>query len=342
MNALCKCVIWDLDDTLWDGICLEGHVTPRPDTIRAIETLGARGIVHAVASRGDEEIATRTLARFGLERLFVTTRINWLPKSTNIRDIAETLHLPFDAIAFVDDDAFERAQVAFMLPDVRIYEAEAAPLLPIEEGFDPGVVTAEGEARARLYRDEARRQEAAGAYASREDFLRACDMRLTVRPALTADIRRVGELMRRTHQMNSTGLLPRDDELASLAGENDSDGNILFVAELEDRFGWCGIIATILVATRPGEAELRLFAMSCRVMGRGIERAILSALVDRMAEAGATRVLARYTPTDRNRMIRTMFQLAGFRPVAADETPGILFELDFQYRPTCPSWVSMS
>ena len=341
MTALCKAVIWDLDDTLWDGICLEGSVTPRPDTVRAIETLAARGIVPAVASRGDEEIATPTLARFGLDRLFVTTRINWLPKHTNIRDIAAALNLPLDALAFVDDDAFERAQVAFMLPDMRIYEAQAAPQLPVEAGFDPGAVTAEAEHRTRLYREELARQEAAGAYANREDFLNSCEMRLVLRPATSHDIPRVIELLRRTHQMNSTGLQPADDDLARTAAAEHPDGRLLFVAELEDRFGHCGIIAATLLALRGEEADILLFAMSCRVMGRGVERALLSALVDHATDAGASRMRALYRPTERNRMIRTMLQLAGFRPLPPDTEEELLFELDFQFRPTCPSWVSM-
>ena len=339
MPAPCKCVIWDLDDTLWDGICLEGQVTPRPETVETIETLRDRGIIHAVASRGDETVATETLRRFGLDGLFITARINWLPKSTNIAGIARAVNLPLDALAFVDDDAFERAQVEFMLPDVRVYPADRASELPRESGFEAGATTAEGAARSRLYQEEQARSAAADAFATREDFLHDCRMRLSLRPAEARDIPRVAELMRRTHQMNSTGLLLTGDELDGII-RGTGEGRTLYVAELTDRFGWCGIISTTLLVARGAETEMQLFAMSCRVMGRGVERAILSFFADRADDASGMTLCARYRPTERNRMMRTMFQMSGFRARPADDDAELLFDLDPRQRPTCPSWVS--
>ncbi len=338
MPWLCKCVIWDLDNTVWDGICLEGQTVPRAEAVRALETLHERGLLHSIASRGDETVAVRTLEKHRLLRYFIAPKINWLPKYTNILDILRTLNLPADAAAFIDDDPFEREQAAWMLPDLRVFAAEQAAALADLPGFDPGPLTPEAMHRNRLYQEEEDRKTAERDFASREDFLRACRMELTVRRATAGDAPRILELMKRTHQMNSTGLLPDEAELHGMLADS-GEAQILHVAELQDQFGACGIIGTVMTEMRGTHWEIQLFAMSCRVMGRGVERAMLSVLVDEAISRGCERFAARYTATDRNRMMRTMFQMSGFRQHAVHENGSLVLLLDHSQKPVCPSWV---
>jgi FkbH-like protein len=338
MSWLCKCVIWDLDNTVWDGICLEGQVVPRAEAVRTLETLHGRGVLHSIASRGDEALAFQTLEMHQLRPYFIAPKINWLPKNTNILDILRTLNLPADAAAFIDDDPFEREQVAWMLPGVRVFAAEQAAVLPDLPGFDPGPLTPEAMKRSRLYQEEEARKTAERDFASREDFLLSCGMELTVRHAVAADVRRMLELMKRTHQMNSTGLLPDEAELYRMLADAGA-ARALYVAELRDRFGACGIIGTVMTETLGTRWEIQLFAMSCRVMGRGVERAMLSALIDEALNRGCDRIAALYTATDRNRMIRTMFQMSGFRQHAVQENGSLEFLLDHSQKPVRPSWV---
>lgn len=338
MSWLCKCVIWDLDNTVWDGICLEGQVTPRPEAVRTLETLHGRGILQSIASRGDEAIALRTLEEHQLRPYFTAPKINWLPKNTNILDIVRTLNLAPDAAAFIDDDPFEREQVAWMLPGVRVFAADQAAGLPDLPGFDSGPLTPEAMKRNRLYQEEEARKAAERDFASREDFLLSCGMELCVRHAATTDVPRVLELMKRTHQMNSTGLLPDEAEVYRML-EDPGDVRSLYVAELRDRFGACGIIGTVMSETTGARWDIQLFAMSCRVMGRGVERAILSTLIGEATERGCASVTASYTATDRNRMMRTMFQMAGFRQHELRENGSLVFLLDHSQKPVCPSWV---
>jgi FkbH-like protein len=115
MASAKKCLVWDLDNTLWDGVCLEGAVRLRPEAADTIAALDRRGILHSVASRGDAEVALAQLRTFELDEYFLAPKINWLPKPTNILAIGRELGIPLDAMAFVDDEPFELEQVAAML-----------------------------------------------------------------------------------------------------------------------------------------------------------------------------------------------------------------------------------
>ena len=143
-----KCLVWDLDNTLWDGVCLEGDVQLRSEAATAITELDRRGILHSIASRGDADIALGQLRAFGLARYFLVPKVNWLPKTTNIIAIGRELRLSLDDVAFIDDDPFELEQVSMMLPSILTIDARAVADLPTSRAFTPTSVT--DEARSRL------------------------------------------------------------------------------------------------------------------------------------------------------------------------------------------------
>ena len=142
-----KCVVWDLDNTIWDGICLEGDVTVRPVIRDVISRLDRKGIIHSIASRNEPEIALQVLRDQQLLHFFVTPKINWLPKTTNIIDIAKSLQISLDSVAFVDDDLFELNQIQFMLPDVMTIDSKDAEQIPDMPEFNPGFLTQESKSR---------------------------------------------------------------------------------------------------------------------------------------------------------------------------------------------------
>jgi FkbH-like protein len=341
MRATRKCLVWDLDETLWDGVCLEGAVKVKPHVVRTLKELDTRGILHSIASRNDEDLALRTLRQYGLEGFFLVPRINWLPKSRNILAIARDLGLSLDAMAFIDDDPFEREQVAYMLPEVLTIPAGRAGDLPDYPDFSPGTVTEEARQRRAMYRAEIERHQAEEKFATREEFLGWCAMRLSVRPMEGKDAARVAELMTRTHQLNTTGLQLGSDELEKLVHASD-DGRRVFVAELVDRFGTYGIIGTAIVDRSCGRWRLMYFALSCRVMGRGIERAFLSALIRRATGVTPSTIEAEFRDTGRNRMMRAMYQMMNFRPPAGPEEDGsLVFRSIVPELPAPPPWVEV-
>src|SRR5581483_5052110 len=114
-----KCVVWDLDNTLWNGTLLEdGQVTLREEIVHTIKLLDARGILHSIASKNSYEAAMAMLQQLGVSEYFLYPQINWNSKASSIREIAKAINIGLDTIAFVDDQAFERAEVAFQIPEV--------------------------------------------------------------------------------------------------------------------------------------------------------------------------------------------------------------------------------
>jgi FkbH-like protein len=341
MSSVRKCIVWDLDNTLWDGVCLEGSVRVRTDVVVAIAELDRRGILHSIASRGDEDVALKALKENNLDGLFLAPRINWLPKSQNIVRIVNELRIALDSVAFVDDERFEREQVTFMLPDVLTIASENANEITGWPEFCPETVTREARERRGFYRSELYRKQAEHQFASREEFLRSCEMKLRIRPMEESDIPRVLELMTRTHQLNTTGLMLDQSLLTQIfCGEQGSTR--LIVADLRDRFGGYGIIGTAMVETDPLRWRLTYLAVSCRVMGRGVERALLASMVREGMRDGFQIFEASYHDTGRNRMMRALYQMMGFRQTTADnEKKVMIFRAVPADVPDVPRWVEV-
>ena len=341
MSLSKKCIVWDLDNTLWDGICLEGDVTLRPAIRDVISRLDRRGIIHSIASRNDEEVAMKVLQDQQMSHFFVTPKINWLPKTTNIIAITKALNISLDSVAFVDDDPFELSQVQFMLPDVMIIDSKDAAHLADMPEFDPGFITIESKSRRELYQAEEKRIEAEQQFSTREEFLVSCKMNLSIRPMNQQDIPRVSELMTRTHQLNTTGQIFEKNKLLEITQDRSEEEEI-YIAELRDKFGWNGIIGTAVINYTAANFRIIFFAMSCRILGRGIERAFLASLVKKAIKKGYREMEALYRNTGRNSMMRALYQMSGFaqEKKLADQT--MIFKINCNQIPETPRWVEVS
>ena len=305
-----KCLVWDLDDTLWQGVLLEGDTVRLREEIRkAIVELDARGILQSVASKNDHGPAWARLEELGIAEYLVLPQIGWGPKSAAIRRIVERLDISYDTVAFVDDQPAERAEVSFHLPDVRCYTHEQAlDLLGLPE-FSPPVVTVDARRRRRMYQAgferEAERETFGGSDA---EFLRSLRLEMRIDRADGPQLSRVEELTLRTSQMNATGVHYSAGDLRALCAD---PAHEVLVATLTDRFGPHGAIGVVLLATGTRPWHLKLLATSCRVVSFGAGAAILNWLVDQAARAG-THLVADFRPTDRNRMMEIAYRFAGF------------------------------
>ncbi|MFJ6728041.1 HAD-IIIC family phosphatase [Streptomyces sp. NPDC091281] len=307
---LVKCLVWDLDNTLWRGTLLEDGEVTLPDAVReAVVALDSRGILQSVASKNDHETAWARLEKLGVAEYFVLPEIGWGPKSAAVRRIADTLGFALTTIAFVDDQPAERAEVAFHLPEVRCYEAEAAVTLPARPEFTPPVRTVDSGRRRQMYqagfRRDAARAEASG---PDEDFLRSLRLDMRIGHATEEDLSRVEELTLRTSQMNATGVHYSDADLRGLLTD---PGHAVLVVTLTDRFGPHGAVGVLLLERRPDVWHLKLLATSCRVVSFGAGATILNWLIDEAARAG-THLMADFRPTERNRMMEIAYRFAGF------------------------------
>ena len=332
-----KCVVWDLDHTVWDGILLEdGEVPLRAGVLDTIRALDERGILQSVASRNDHDAAMARLRALGIEEYFLYPQINWSAKGQNVAAIAKHLNIGLDTFLFVDDQPFEREEVRHACPDVRVLDAaELHGLLDLPE-TNPEFITDDSRNRRRLYMADIQRNQAEAHYAGpSEDFLRSLEMRFTLAPCSEADLQRAEELTQRTNQLNTTGYTYDYAELNDFRASPD---HLLLVAGLEDRFGTYGKIGLALVEKTTAEFwTLKLLLMSCRVMSRGVGTIMMSHVMQEAKDAGV-RLRAEFKPNGRNRMMEVTYRFGGFREV---ERRGelVIFEHDLRAVQPFPDYV---
>ncbi|HXR70585.1 MAG TPA: HAD-IIIC family phosphatase [Actinocrinis sp.] len=311
-----KCVVWDLDNTLWDGVLLEdGEVAVRPAVVEHIRRLDAMGVLHSVASKNDPDIALEKLRALGLEEWFLYPRIGWNAKSESIKQIAAKLNLGLDAFAFVDDQPFELAEVGHELPQVTCVDAAEIDQALTRAEFSPRFISDESSQRRAMYRSQLTRDDVeAGFVGTGEEFLASLEMTFTIAPARREDLQRAEELTIRTNQLNSTGRTYSYDELDAL---RESPDHLLLVATLTDRFGSYGKIGLALVEKGEPHWHLNMLLMSCRVMSRGVGSVLLGYIMRRAHQAAAG-LRADMVETGRNRMMQITYAFSGFREVERD------------------------
>jgi methoxymalonate biosynthesis protein len=305
-----KCLIWDLDNTLWRGTLLEDPRVQVPDAHReVITTLDSRGILQSIASKNDHDLAWRRLEELGLAEFFVLPHITWGPKSDSVREIAERLNFAPAAVAFVDDQPAERAEVGFHAADVRCYPADQVLSLPDRAEFSPKTVTVDARRRRQMYQASFRREAEKESFAGPDEaFLRSLDLVMRIGRAGGEDLSRVEELTLRTSQMNATGVHYSDEVLRGLLTDA---GHEVLTITMADRFGPHGAVGVLLLERHPAWWHLKLLATSCRVVSFGAGAVILNWLIDQAARAGV-HLAADFRPTDRNRLMEIAYRFAGF------------------------------
>ncbi|MFJ8768629.1 HAD-IIIC family phosphatase [Streptomyces clavifer] len=319
--ATVKCLVWDLDNTLWRGTLLEDEDVVLPDAVReVIVGLDARGILQSVCSRNSHDHAWARLRALGVADYFVVPEIGWGRKSDAVRRITEQLDFAPATIAFIDDQPAERAEVAHHLPEVRCYPAEdAVKLLGLPE-FSPRSVTVDSRQRRTMYQAGFRRtDEQARHTGSHEDFLRSLEMVMSIGRATDDELTRVEELTLRTSQMNATGVHYPDQALRALLAH---PGHEVLVTTLEDRFGPHGAVGVVLLEKHARAWHLRLLATSCRVVAFGVGTILLNWLADQAARAGV-HLLADFRATGRNRMMEIAYRFAGLDDRPCDCRGGV-------------------
>lgn len=333
-----KCVVWDLDDTLWRGILVEDPgVELRPGVLDVVKSLDARGVVQSIASRNDHDGAMERLEQLGISEYFLWPQINWAAKSEAIKKIASHINISTDAIVFVDDQPFERDEVASSLPSVRAFDAAVATDLLELLDLTHAPVTNESRSRRAMYQAEHVRKRAEESFTgSDEAFLATLEMVITVAAAEEADLERAEELTVRTNQLNSTGHTYSRAELAAL---RESANHRLVIVGLDDKYGTYGRIGLVLIELGTTEWTLRLLLMSCRVMSRGVGGVVLHHVM-REAKAAGVHLKAEFVRTERNRIMYVTYRFAGFGEIARDGD-NIMLEHDLASIPDVPPYLRL-
>lgn len=308
-----KCVVWDLDNTVWEGVLLEGDtLVLRPGVAEILQTLDERGILLAIASRNEYEPAWAQLQAFGLDHYFIYPQINWNSKSHSIAQIAQEINIGIDTLAFVDDQPFEREEVNFAHPDVWCIDAADLSGLLDHPRLTPRFITPESRLRRQMYQSDIQRKVAEEEYTGQnEAFLADLNMVFTIKTAREEDLQRAEELTMRTNQLNTTGYTYSYEELNQL---RQSDDHLLFVSSLDDRYGTYGTIGLALVEKEPTYWTVKLLLMSCRVMSRGVGTIMMTHIMN-LAKAAGVPLRAHFVPNGRNRMMYITYKFGGFNEV---------------------------
>ncbi|SEG14888.1 HAD-superfamily phosphatase, subfamily IIIC/FkbH-like domain-containing protein [Bryocella elongata] len=332
-----KCLVLDLDNTLWGGVIgddgLEGILLGQGSAAgeahvelqRYVKKLAMRGVVLAVCSKNDEANAREPfeehlemVLRSGDIACFVA---NWEDKAANLREIAARLNLGLDALVFLDDNPVERALIRRELPMVMVPEigedpAEYVGTLAAAGYFEGLRVTEEDRERAAMYQANAERERLKRGYASTgsgatdlDSYLDSLDMTLTAGPIDGMCLARATQLINKTNQFNLTTKRMTECEVAAAVR---NPHMVTLQVRLADRFGDNGMIAVLLACTEGPEAQIQLWLMSCRVLGRRVEEACLNLLVEQLRGMGVERVYGLYKPTAKNAMVSELYERLGF------------------------------
>lgn len=310
MSQKIKAVVWDLDNTVWDGILSEDQNVVLKEQVRLVmQELDRRGILQSVCSKNDFEPAMKKLEEFGLDYLFIYPQISWNPKSDGIKQIQTSINIGMDTIAFIDDQIFEREEVAFQHPEVLCLGAADIERILEMDAFHPTHLTADAKNRRQLYQNDIKRNQLKEEFKGTEtEFLESLEMRFTVSHVGEDDLARAEELTVRTHQLNATGVTYSYEELERFSKD---DNYIVLIAQLEDKYGDYGKIGLALIEKQKTAWTLKLLLMSCRVMSRGVGTVLLN-YISGLAIKNGVDLYAEFIPTDRNKIMYITYKFAGY------------------------------
>lgn len=320
-----KVIVCDLDNTLWGGVAADDgpHAIKlgAPDPVgecfyafqTALKALRSRGILLAICSKNDEKFALSVIEDHPAMALrksdFVAWRINWKDKVENLLGLAEDLNLGLDSFVFLDDSPQEREQIRQILPQVYTPDlpsspSDFAPFLSSLACFETVALGREDFARTDAYQAERRRKESLDLSGDVNNWLQSLEIKVQAAPLQQESLIRAAQLLNKTNQFNLS--LRRMDEKSFWDWATEPD-NFAFVFHVSDRFGDSGLTGLTTVSRIGVEAQIVDFVMSCRVMGKKIEEALLGYTVAQALAGGAARVIAPPVDGPRNAPAREFF-----------------------------------
>ena len=326
-----KVIAVDADDTLWGGVCgedgplgvivEEGH---RQLQEFLIDRRSA-GFLLVLVSKNEEADVRAVFAEHPGMVLkwehFAATQVNWQPKSKNLRSLAADLNLGLDSFIFLDNSGMECAEVRSNCPEVLAMQLPAepgqfSPFLAHLWACDRLVITAEDRQRNQMYDDERERRQSQQEEPSLEGFLRGLELRITVQPVGEDQVARVAQLTQRTNQFNLSNVRRTEDQIRDLLVD---PAYRCWSVDVEDRFGAYGLTGVVVAQEQENRLELDTLLLSCRVLGRQVEQALLACLKQHSQGRGLEAVEACFLPTAKNRPCRDFLEQA---PWAQMETVG--------------------
>lgn len=333
-----KCVIWDLDNTIWNGILIENdEVELKTNVVTVMKELDRRGILQSISSKNEYELAREKLEELGIWEYFIYPQINWNSKSESISQIAKSINIGIDTLSFVDDQAFEREEVAFTHPEVLCIDAKDVDKILDMGRMNPKYITSDSKNRRLMYQSDIKRYAEEQVYTgTKEEFLYTLNMVFKINKAKEEDLQRAEELTVRTHQLNSTGYIYTYDELKNFIVDENYE---VLVAQLDDKYGAYGKIGLALIEKKEDIWELKLLLMSCRVMSKGVGNVFINYIINKARKNNKV-LRAQFVPTNKNRIMYITYKFNGFKEVS-EENGVVVFEADMSYERAIPDYLKL-
>ncbi|MBQ7668300.1 MAG: HAD family hydrolase [Clostridia bacterium] len=321
-----KCVILDLDNTLWGGTVGDlgpfgieigelgrGHAFT--DFQRWLKQLKDYGIILAVCSKNNEDAAKEPFIKLPdmvLKLSDISVFVaNWEDKASNIRLIQETLNIGFDSMVFIDDNPFERNLVKSMIPEITVPELPEDPALYLSylqnlNLFEVASVSKENASRTKQYQEEFERKKTETLFTSIDDYLKSLEMSCIVEPFNEKNYPRIAQLTQRSNQFNLRTIRYTESEIESIAKDNNY---LTLTFSLHDKFGDYGLISVIILEkVNDTTLFINTWLMSCRVLKRGVEEFIINKVINTAKENSFTIINAEYIPTAKNAMVKDIYK----------------------------------
>jgi len=302
-----KCIVWDLDNTVWNGtLDANDKIELNLNIRKCIEDCFEKGIVLAVASKNDYAQAYAKIQSFGIEKYFYKFYISFDDKYKSINNLAEELNISVEHILFIDDSDIELSEALYYLPTLQILNIKDIDKLDVYIN-ETGNLTDEAKNRNKIYRilEERKMQER---QMSRQEFLEYCDIKISINKATMKDYNRIVELLSRTNQMNLNNKLLTVKELENI---NARDGWTIYIVRMKDVFADYGIVGTAIIQEDKKLVRIEYLAISCKVEGRNIGKHVIE-YIKEQAKLKEKNIIAEYIYNLKNNKLKALLILNGF------------------------------
>ena len=325
-----KCLVLDLDNTLWGNIIgedgIEGiKIGPYPEGRsfvefqKVIKALSENGIILAINSKNNQKDAMKAINEHPhmilREKDFSCIKINWNDKISNMREIAKDLNIGLDSIVFFDDDPINRELLRMGIPEVNTIELPKDPssyaqILRNLNDFNILKITKDDVQRKIMYAQEQNRQKLESSTENLNEYLKKLDIKIKIKLDNEFSISRISQLILKTNQFNLTTKRYQEEEIKEFVEDKTM---IVGCSEVDDKFGENGITNVFIIKTKPNEWIIDTFLLSCRIMGRGIEEGIIGKILEIAKNKGIKKITATFIPTEKNKPAENFLKNYGFK-----------------------------
>jgi FkbH-like protein len=324
-----KCIVLDLDNTLWGNIIgedgFEGiKLGPYPEGRsfvefqKVIKSLSENGIILAINSKNNQQDAMKAINEHPhmilREKDFSCIKINWNDKISNMREISNELNIGLDSIVFFDDDPVNRELLRMSIPEINTVELPKDPstyaqILRNLNDFNTLKITKDDTHRKIMYKQEQNRQKLESSTENLNEYLKKLDIKIKIKLDDKFSISRISQLILKTNQFNLTTKRYQEEQIKEFVKD---ETMIVGCSEIEDKFGENGITNVFIIKTKPNEWIIDTFLLSCRIMGRGIEEGIIGKILEIAKNKGIEKITATFIPTEKNKPAENFLKNYGF------------------------------